>query len=185
MGLRRRCLKARSTAPKPIIGKVLAVQLITASNSCKRSGTSAKRITLAPKRSAKAWPRSMVRLAMTMWAGFLAAKWVMARSIISPAPTNNMFTLVRSSNSWLAKRTAAAAMLMLWAPISVLLRTTLATEKLRWNNWLSVVPRLPASSAARTAFFIWPKIWASPSTMLSRPLATRKAWRAASSFCRL
>ena len=32
---------------------------------------------------------------------------------------------------------AAAAMLMLWAPISVLLRTCLATEKLRWNSWLS------------------------------------------------
>ena len=74
-------------------------------------------------------------------------------------------------------------MLMLWAPISVLLRTCLATEKLRWNSWLSVVPRLPAASAARTASFIWPRIWASPSTMESSPLATRKAWRAAVSFC--
>ena len=32
---------------------------------------------------------------------------------------------------WLARRTAAAAMLMLCAPISVLLRTSLATAKLR------------------------------------------------------
>ena len=35
------------------------------------------------------------------------------------------------SNSWLARRTEAAAMLMEWAPISVELRTSLATAKLR------------------------------------------------------
>ena len=66
-------------------------------------------------------------------------------------------------------------MLMLCAPISVLLRTSLATAKLRWKSWLSVVPKAPAVSAARTASFIWPRIWASPSTIESRPLATRKA----------
>ncbi len=35
-------------------------------------------------------------------------------------------------------------MLMLCAPISVLVRTSLATAKLRWKSWLSVVPRAPA-----------------------------------------
>ena len=30
-------------------------------------------------------------------------------------------------------------------------------------------------SAARTASFIWPRIWGSPSTIESSPLATRKA----------
>ena len=85
-----------------------------------------------------------------------------------------------SSNNWLARRTEAAAMLMEWAPISVELRTSLATAKLRWNNWLRVLPRAPACSAARTASLSWPRIWASPNTMESRPLATRKAWRAAS-----
>ena len=45
------------------------------------------------------------------------------------------------------------------------LRTSLATAKLRWNSWLRVVPRAPASSATRTASFIWPRICGSPSTM--------------------
>jgi hypothetical protein len=46
-----------------------------------------------------------------------------------------------------ASRTAAAAMLIECAPISVEVRTSLATEKLRWNSWCSVVPSVPASSA--------------------------------------
>ena len=74
---------------------------------------------------------------------------------------------------------------MEWAPISVELRTSLATAKDRWNSWLSVVPSAPAWSAARTASFIWPRIWGSPSTMESSPLATRKAWRAARPSCKV
>jgi len=54
----------------------------------------------------------MLRLAMAMLWGFLAAKWVTTSSIISPAPTNKTLIFPMSSNSWLAKRTAAAAMLM-------------------------------------------------------------------------
>ena len=50
-------------------------------------------------------------------------------------------------------------------------RTSLATAKLRWKSWLSVLPRAPALSAARTASFIWPRICASPSTM------NRARWR--------
>ena len=48
MGRLRRFFNARSTAPKPIKGKVLAVQLMTASNSCSRSGSSDRRMTSAP-----------------------------------------------------------------------------------------------------------------------------------------
>ena len=48
MGRCLRFLSARSTAPSPIKGNVLAVQLMTASNSCKRSGRSARRMTWAP-----------------------------------------------------------------------------------------------------------------------------------------
>ena len=71
-------------------------------------------------------------------------------------------------------------MLMEWVPISVAVRTSFATAKLRWNSWCKVLPRVPAASASRTACFIWPRIWGSPSTIESSPLATRKAWRAAS-----
>ena len=42
-----------------------------------------------------------------------------------------------------------------------------------------VDPNAPAFSATRMASFIWPRICASPRTIESRPLATRKAWRAA------
>ena len=44
-------------------------------------------------------------------------------------------------------------MLMLWAPISVELRTCLATAKERWNIWCKVEPKAPASRATRTASF--------------------------------
>jgi hypothetical protein len=70
-------------------------------------------------------------------------------------------------------------MLMECAPISVEVRTSLATENERWNSWCSVVPSVPASSAWRTACFIWPRICGSPSTIESSPDATRKACRAA------
>ena len=178
-----RSFSARSTAPRPMMGRMLAVQLITASNSCRRLGRSARRITSPPKRVASFSPRSSVRLAITIDWGFLAAKWVAASSIISPAPTKSTRTLVRSSNNWPARRTAAAAMLMECAPISVDVRTSLATAKERWKSWFSVLPRAPACSATRTASFICPRICGSPSTIESSPLATRKACRATGPSC--
>jgi hypothetical protein len=42
-------------------------------------------------------------------------------------------------------------MLMECAPISVLVRTSLATWKPRWNSWCKVGPKVPASPACRTA----------------------------------
>ena len=131
IGRRLRSLTARSTAPKPMMGNTLAVQLMTASNSCRRAGKSDSGMVWALNLAASASPRSMVRLAITICAGFLAAKWVAARSIISPAPTNKILILPKSSNNCPANRTLAAAMLMLCAPISVVLRTSLATAKLR------------------------------------------------------
>ncbi len=72
---------------------------------------------------------------MAIERGSRAAKCVAASSIISPAPTNSTRVSRRSSNSWAARRTAAAAMLMECAPISVALRTSLATANERWNSW--------------------------------------------------
>jgi hypothetical protein len=63
-------------------------------------------------------------------------------------------TLPRSSNSWPARRTAAAAMLMECAPISVEVRTSLATANERWNSWFSVVPRAPAFGCAHGVFHL-------------------------------
>ena len=81
--------------------------------------------------SAKAWLRSTVRLAITICAGLRAAKCVAVSSIISPAPTSSTLVRLKSSNNCPARRTAAADMLMLCSPISVSLRTSLATLKAR------------------------------------------------------
>jgi hypothetical protein len=43
----------------------------------------------------------------------------------------------------------------------------------------SCEPSVPALSAPRTDCFTCPRIWGSPSTIESRPQATRKAWRTA------
>jgi hypothetical protein len=48
-------------------------------------------------------------------------------------------------------------MLMEWAPISVVERTSLATEKERWNNWLRVVPSAPAPDASPDRVFHLPQ----------------------------
>jgi len=71
------------------LGSVLAVQLITASNSCRRLGMSESRIASPPKREARRSPRSSVRLASAMLFGVRAAKGVATSSIILPAPTTS------------------------------------------------------------------------------------------------
>ena len=73
----------------------------------------------------------------------------------------------------------AAARLTVCMPISVPLRTSLATANERWNSWCSVLPSVPALSAERTACLSWPRICVSPTTIDDRPLAKRKVWRAA------
>jgi hypothetical protein len=80
-----------------------------------------------------------------------------------------------------ASFTAAAAIDTLLAPTCVVERTSFATAKLRWKSLCSRVPSVPADCAARAASFIWPRICGSPSTIESRPEATRKAWRTARS----
>jgi hypothetical protein len=80
-----------------------------------------------------------------------------------------------------ASLTVAAAIDTLLAPTWVLLRTSFATAKERWNSLCSTVPSVPAACASRTASFIWPRICGSPSTIESSPEATRNAWRTACS----
>ena len=154
IGRRRRCRVARSTMPRPRIGKVLAVQETTTSNSARRSGKSAKRIEEASNRVASMSARSKVRLATVIMCGCLAAKCVAQSSIISPAPIKSTLVSERLPNTRSAKRTAAAASDTDCSPMAVVVRTSLATEKVLWKSWCSNVPRAPASSAVRTAPFI-------------------------------
>ena len=74
-----------------------------------------------------------------------------------------------------ASLTDAAAIEIDALPMSVWVRTSFATANVRWNSRLSTSPSEPAASAERTACFIWPRICGSPSTIESRPLATRNA----------
>ena len=131
------------------------------------------------KRCASAWPRSSVRLATVMRSGACAAKCIAHSSIISPAPMNSTFWSFRLGKMRAASFTAAAAIDTLLAPICVVLRTSFATAKVRWNSLCSTVPSVPAASAVRTASFSCPRICGSPNTIESSPEATRKAWRTA------
>src|SRR2546425_8501837 len=76
MGRCLRFLSALSTAPRPMMGRLDAVQLITASYSCRWSGRSASRMVPAPNWAASFSPRSSVRLAIMICLGWRAAKWV-------------------------------------------------------------------------------------------------------------
>ena len=68
--------------------------------------------------------------------------------------------------------------------MSVSVRTRFATENERWKSFSSTTPSEPARLAVPYACLSWPRIWGSPSTMESSPLATRMRWRtAASSRC--
>ena len=86
---------------------------------------------LPPCNAAKASALSADRLAMVIERGDLVAKCATHNSTISPAPTNKIWVSLIFSKIPLANRTQAAAMLMEWAPISVLDRTSLATAKER------------------------------------------------------
>ena len=66
-------------------------------------------------------------------------------------------------------------------PTLVVLRTSLATAKVRWNSLWSTVPSVPADSGGARRFLHLAQDLGSPSTIESRPEATRKAWRTACS----
>ncbi len=105
------------------------------SNCASCCGRSARRIARPFRRVASDSPRSMVRLAMVIDFGLCAAKWAAHSSIISPAPMNSTCWSAMLSKMRCDRRTQAAAIETLWAPISVVVRTSLATAKLRWNSW--------------------------------------------------
>ena len=107
--------------------------------------------------------------------GPLAAKCVAVSSIISPAPIISTRVSAIDGKMRSASFTDAAAIEIDALPMSVCVRTSLATAKVRWNSRFSTSPSAPADSACRTACFIWPRICGSPSTIESSPLATRNA----------
>ncbi len=82
-------------------------------------------------RRARVCARSKVRLATVMRLGLRAAKCTAFNSIISPAPINSTFCSAMLGKMRSASFTAAAAIDTRLAPISVWVRTSLATEKVR------------------------------------------------------
>ncbi|KAG0894303.1 hypothetical protein G6F32_017428 [Rhizopus arrhizus] len=83
---------------------------------------------------------------------------------------NSVRAWSRLPNTRSARRTAAAAMDTDCAPMAVCDRTSLATEKVRWNIWCSKVPSDPASPAARTASIVVYATWMIPVGGASKPL---------------
>ena len=152
------------------------------SNSARRAGRSARRIASAPKRAAELARRARsVRLATAMRARLCAPR--------SGSPPARSSRRRRRTAPWsragprtaaTASRTAAAAMLIEWAPISVERAHFLGDRERALEHLVQRACRAcRRCSASRTASFIWPRICGSPSTIESSPLATRKACRAA------
>lgn len=100
--------------------------------------------------------------------------------MVSPAPTSKTLRSASDSKICRASVQAAKATETALAPISVSVRTRLATEKDFWNNRSSSPDSdWPRCDSAK-AFFTWPRICGSPSTRESNPLATRIRWLTAS-----
>ena len=102
--------------------------------SCSRSGSSRSAIAWALNRSARCCARSSVRFATVIARGCCAAKCVAQSSIISPAPTKSTFVSRRVGKIRSASFTAAAAIDTVLAPMSVSVRTSFATENVRWKS---------------------------------------------------
>ena len=176
IGACRRALTTRSSRPLPRIGSVLAVQVTTMSNSCRRSGSSFSVIASAPKRSASSRPRSSVRLATVIDAR-LARGEMRRRELDHLARADQQQPLLRRSTGRCARRASPPPR----PSRSTRCRCRSACAR-PWprrtcagTGGSARGPSEPADSAARTACFIWPRICGSPSTIESRPLATRNA----------
>lgn len=114
-----------------MIGKVLAVQLTTASNSCKRSGRSAKRMTSAPKRAASLLPAVSRAVGNRHALGALGREMRRGEFDHLPCADEQHANLAEVFEQLSRQPHRRCHLLIECAPISVVLRTSLATEKLR------------------------------------------------------
>ena len=181
IGRWRRAFSARSTAPRPMIGSELAVHETTMSNSSSRAGRSASADRLAAEARAELLAaleravgdrhaRAAVRAAKCVadeldhLAGadeqHLGLAQVLEQLRGQPHRRRRHADRVRAD---LGRRCALP-----WRP-----RTSAGTAG------AACCRACRRCSASRTASFIWPRICGSPSTIESRPLATRNACRAA------
>lgn len=103
------------------------------SASCKRASISLSEITSAPTSSASTCARSRVRLAMIIFFTLCSRKCRATSSMVSPAPTNSTVTVESDSNICRARVQAANATDTALEPMSVSVRTRLATENDFWN----------------------------------------------------
>ena len=99
--------------------------------------------------AASSWARSMLRFATIMRRRPSACRCRAASAMVSPAPTISAVRFSKLANTVLAIATAAEATDTALAPISVSVRTRLATENAAWKRRLSSGPVVPVSCAAR------------------------------------
>ena len=171
IGRCRRAFSARSTAPRPMIGRRAGgaghddVELVQHAAAGRPGAAPA-----APKRLASFSPRSSVRLATAMRLG-LARRKVRGHQFDHLAGADEQHADLAQVLEQLrgqphrgrghADRVAAdlgGRCAPPWPP-----RTSAGTAG------AACVPSVPADSASRTACFIWPRICGSPSTIESRP----------------
>ena len=88
----------------------------------------------------------------------------------------------RSNTPAAKSATATLGMLVRSRPTPVSVATRLAVRRAAWNIPAVSGPAVPAAWARLQACFTCPRIWGSPSTMLSRPAATPNRWRTTASL---
>ena len=133
-------------------------------------------------RLARSSARSILLFTICISVAFKSIRYWSVSSPISPAPMTKMVLSSKRSKNWLAKSaTATLGMLIrrLCKAVSVAIR--FATRSAAWNDACVRGPVKSPSLAISYACLTWDRIWASPTTMLSRLAAVVNKWRMASS----
>ena len=166
-----------------MIGISAPVQVTTTSAEASSSPRVEVCTTRPPTRSARADPRSGVRLATTSSATPLEASATAVPSPTSPAPTTTTFEPASDPSRSSAISTAAWETEAVPRPIPVSDRARLPTSSARRKSRFSAARVVPSRWANIHASRTCPRISDSPSTAERRPPATSNRWVAASSSC--
>ena len=102
-------------------------------------------------------------------------------SAVSPAPMRRTLRPFSDSKMRAARPSARPATDVGFWPSAVSARTRLPHSRALMNSRFVTVRTVPAAVARRCASRICPRICASPTTIESRPAATRKRWRTVAS----
>ncbi len=156
------------------MGSAAPVALITRSASARASKRRSHATVWPPQRPASSAARRGLRLATATSRAPSSFRYRRVSAAISPAPMRSTFLSSKRSKTWRAKSaTATLGMLTRRQCRRVSLATRRATREAAWNAaWVSG-PVASCCVANRYACFTCERICGSPTTMLSKLLATR------------